>query len=306
MALENELGGYALLERIAIGGMAEVYRARAKPDTSRSAEEADEIVLKRLLPAFRAEQGCVSLFVAEGKLCCRLKHPNVVRTFKVFKKGSDYFMVQELVNGRSLAQIAERARGRGIPVGVAGAVWVAHQTARALEYVHRTRFADGPATIVHCDINPSNVLVGKVGEVKLTDFGVALPEGQPARGDGGALRGTLTYMSPEHVLGKPVDRRADVFAAGVVLWELLANRLRFEAVNEFDAMQKARECRMPLLSTLRADLPDLLVQIVRKAVFADPTLRFRDAAELASALEVLGRRANLSLSPETIAPEAEG
>ncbi len=304
MALETELGGYSISEKIAVGGMAEVYRAQAAAGTQRSAEETADVVLKRLLPQFRAEKAYIDLFVAEGKLCVRLKQPNVVRTFKVFKKGLDYFMVQELVDGRSLAAVQERARARGIPVGVAGAVFAVHELLKGLEYVHKLRFAEGTGAIVHGDVNPANVLVSKEGEVKLTDFGVAMAEGSPAYGEGGAVRGTLTHMAPEQVLGKPIDRKADLFAAGVILWELLANRQLIDPTNEYEAMQRAREARVPLLSTVRPDLPELLVQVVRKAVFSDPSLRFQDAAEFANALEVVGRRASLQLAPDAIAPEA--
>jgi serine/threonine-protein kinase len=300
MSMETELGGYSLLDRIATGGMAEVYRARATAGTQKSAEEPDEVVLKRLLPNFRAEKAFIDLFIDEGKICVRLRHSNVVRTFKVFKKGIDYFMVQELVDGPSLAQIAEKARSSGKPLPLPAVVWAAHELARALEYVHKVRHGEGAETLVHCDINPANLLVSKAGEVKLTDFGIAQAEGTPAHGEGGSLRGTITYMSPEQLIGRPVDKRSDIFSAGIVLWELLSNRLLIEAPNEYEAMQRARECRVPLLSTVRPDLPELLVQIVRKACFADPTLRFQDAGELAHALEVLARRAGIALSPEPL------
>jgi serine/threonine-protein kinase len=306
MAMETELGGYSLLDRIATGGMAEVYRAQAGQGTQRVADEPEQVVLKRLLPNFRAEQAYIDLFIQEGRLCVRLKQPNVVRTFKVFKKAIDYFMVQELVDGRSLAQIAESARANGRPLSPAAAVWSAHQLLKALEYVHKVRHGEGAATIVHCDVNPANLLVSKRGEVKLTDFGVALAEGTPAYGQGGSLRGTIGYMSPEQVLGKPVDKRSDLFSVGIILWELLSNRVLNDGASEYEAMQRARECRVPLLSGLRDDLPELLVQIVRKAVFADPTLRFQDAAEFLNALEVLARRSSWTLGPAAIAEEVGG
>ncbi len=306
MSLETELGGYSILNKIAVGGMAEVYRARASSGTQRGADEPTEVVLKRLLPNFRAEQAYINLFVDEGKLCVRLKHPNVVRTFKLFKKASDYFMVQELVDGQSLAQVAECARSAGTPLSTAAVVSVVHGLLKALEYVHRIRYAENAPAIVHCDVNPANLLLSATGEVKITDFGVALAEGTPARGEGGSLRGTLTYMSPEQVLGRPVDKRSDLFSAGVILWELLANRLYNDAASEYEAMQRARQARVPLLTTVRNDLPELLVQIVRKAVFADPALRFQDAPEFLKALEVLAQRANLFLGPDAIAAELKG
>ncbi|MFN7132460.1 MAG: protein kinase domain-containing protein [Myxococcales bacterium] len=185
MAMDTELGGYAIVDRIAVGGMAEVYRARAQAATQRGADEPPEVVLKRLLPNFRAEQAYINLFVEEGKLCVRLKHPNVVRTYKLFKKATDYFMVQELVDGTSLAVVAERARQRGQPLPLPAALSIAQGVLKALEYVHRIRYAENAPPIIHCDVNPANVLIGATGEVKITDFGVALAEGTPARGEGG-------------------------------------------------------------------------------------------------------------------------
>ncbi len=303
MGTETELGGYTLVERIATGGMAEIYRARLVGEVAPGSEEPAEVALKRLSPTWRAEQGYVDAFVSEGKLGVRLRHPNLVRTFKLFKKGLDYFMVQELVEGASAAQLAEKAHARGTPLAPAGAVWIALNLLRGLEALHKLRYAEGAATTVHCDVNPSNVLVSRQGEVKLTDFGVATPDGSPAVGAGGSIRGTLGYMPPEQVLGKPVDRRSDLFAVGVMLWELLANRRLIDAASPYEAMQRARECYVPLLSGLRSDLPDLLVQIVRKAVFANASLRFQDTSEFATALEVLAKRAGLPLSGESVAAE---
>jgi serine/threonine protein kinase len=303
METETELGGYVLLDRIATGGMAEIYRARASGERGVASEEPTEVALKRLLPSWRTEPGYVDAFVAEGKLSVRLEHANLVRTFRVFKKGSDYFMAQELVDGCSVAQLAEKARDRGSPLPLSASAWIASSLLRGLESLHKLRYSEVAATVVHCDVNPSNVLVSKSGEVKLTDFGVATPEGSPAIGPGGSLRGTLAYMSPEQVLGRPVDKRSDLFSAGVMLWELVANRQLIDAPSPFEAMQSARQCRVPLLSTIRRDLPELLVQIVRKAVYADASLRFKDASEFINALEVLARRASLALSPESLAPE---
>jgi serine/threonine-protein kinase len=284
--------------------MAEVWRARLSPGGTAGPDEPAEVALKRLMPEHRAEAAMVDLFVQEGKLAVRLNHPNLVRTYKVFKKGSDYFMVQELVRGRSLAALSERAQKRGIPLGVAAAVFCAHELVKGLEALHKMRFGEGAATVVHADVNPGNVLVSRRGEVKLIDFGVAMAEGTPSRGPSGSVRGTLAYMPPEQVLGKPLDKRADLFAAGLVLWEMLANRRHSQAPSEYEAMQVARACSIPLLSTVRTDLPELLVQIVRKALFADPALRFQSAVEFLNALEVLARRANLALTPETLAAEA--
>jgi serine/threonine-protein kinase len=126
-------------------------------------------------------------------------------------------------------------------------------------------------------------------------------EGQ-VRGDAGALRGTLAYMSPEQVLGQPVDVRSDLYSAGVILWELLANRRLHTADSEAELMHRVRDARVPLLSTLQPELPDYAVQVVRKALFADKARRFQSAADFIRALEVLARRSGWPLSVEALKP----
>jgi eukaryotic-like serine/threonine-protein kinase len=303
---ESSVAGYTLLERLAKGGMAEVFRAKASPEAGENGGDAEVVVLKRLLPEFRAEQGYISSFLDEGKLCVRLNHPNIARTMKVFKKGADYFMVQEFVEGASLMRVLEAARARGTPIELAGAVHVAMALARALEYVHQARRADDSgATIVHRDVNPANILCGRSGVVKITDFGIAEVEGQSQIGATGTIKGTLNYLSPEAVLGRGVDRRSDLYAAGIVMWEMVANQPLFSGASELEVMHKIREGRTPVLNKVRKDLPELLVQIVRKALFADPSLRFQSANELYRALSVLVARANLENGDQALAHEVE-
>lgn len=301
MAQDSELGGYQIVGRLAVGGMAEVYQARAKPNTQRSAGEPEEIVLKRLLPTFRNDGGYVKHFVDEAKLTVRLRHPNIVRTFRCFKAGSDYLMVQELVTGRTLSYIQELLQKSGSPMPPAAATFIVHSVLKALEYVHKARVGEGGATIVHRDVNPANVLLSVKGEVKLTDFGVADAEGEHG-GETGALRGTLPYMSPEQVLGRAVDQRSDLFSAGVIFWELLANRRLYVADSEAELMHEVRDAHVPVLSRVVPALPEYAVQIARKALFADRSLRFQTATEFARALELLAKRNGWPLTPEALRP----
>ena len=180
------------------------------------------------------------------------------------------------------------------------AVYICWCTLKALDYIHRAKVGENGATIVHRDVNPANILLSIKGDVKLTDFGVAEVEGL-MRGDSGALRGTLAYMSPEQVLGQAVDGRSDLYAVGVILWELLANRRLYAADNEADLMLKVRDARAPLLAGVQ-DLPDYGVQVVRKALMADKAKRFQTAAEFIKALEALAKRAQFPLSVEALQP----
>src|SRR4051794_16234874 len=175
--------------------MAEVYQAKARTDTPRSAGEPDDVVLKRLLPVYRNDAGFVKQFVDEAKLTVRLRHPHIVRTFRCFKAGIDYLMVQELVSGRTLAFMQDAFVKAGTPMPPAAATYIVVCLLKALDYIHRAKIGEGGATIVHRDVNPANILLSIGGDVKLTDFGVAEVEGM-MRGDSGALRGTIAYMSP--------------------------------------------------------------------------------------------------------------
>jgi serine/threonine-protein kinase len=281
--------------------MAEVYQARARASTQRSAGEPDEVVLKRLLPAYRNEGAYVKAFVDEARLTVRLRHPHIVRTFRLFKAGPDYLMVQELVAGRTLGFMQERLGKAGSAMPPAAACYIAACVLKALDYLHRAKVGENGAPIIHRDVNPANILLSVTGEVKLTDFGVADVEGV-AHGDVGALRGTLAYMSPEQVLGQRVDVRSDLYAVGVLLWELLANRRLHTGQGEAELMHQVRDARAPLLSSLVPELPDYAVHVVRKALFADKALRFQSAAEFLRALEVLGRRTGWPLSVEALQP----
>ena len=291
-----------MVGRLAVGGMAEVYQARAKATTQRSPGEPEEVVLKRLHPSFRGDASYVKAFVDEAKLTVRLRHPNIVRTFRLFKAGQDYLMVQELVSGRTLGFMQGLLRQVGTSMPPDASCYIVWCVLKALDYLHRAKVGENGANIIHRDVNPNNILLSVQGDVKLTDFGVAEVEGM-MQGEAGALRGTMAYMSPEQVLGQPVDTRTDLYAVGIILWELFANQRLYGAeTGEAELALKVRDARTPLLSSLNLGLPDYAVQLVRKALFADRTKRFQTAAEFIKALETLAQRAGWPLTVEALRP----
>ncbi len=301
MAQETELGGYTLVGRLAVGGMAEVYQARASTTTQRSPGEPDDIVIKRLLPSYRNDAAWVKQFVDEAKLTVRLRHGNIVRTYRCFKAGADYLMVQELVSGRTLEYMMGAFKQVGAIMPPSASVYIAICLLKALDYIHRAKVGENGATIVHRDVNPANLLLSVAGDVKLTDFGVAEVEGG-MRGDQGALRGTIAYMCPEGVMGQAVDHRADLFAAGVILWELFTGQRLFAGESEMEMMHKVRDCKVPSVWSANPDIPDQGAAIVRKALQADRTLRFQTAAEFIKVLEVLARRNGWPTTVDALTP----
>jgi serine/threonine-protein kinase len=295
------MGGYQLVGRLAVGGMSEVYQAKSKATTQKSAGEPDDIVIKRLLPTFRNDAAWVRQFVDEAKLTVRLRHPNIVRTYRCFKAGPDYLMIQELVSGRTLEYMMEAFRQSNHRMPASASTYIVLCVLKALTYVHQARVGDNGATIVHRDVNPSNVLLSVNGDVKLTDFGIAKVEGVTVA-EAGALRGTLSYMSPEAVLGENVDHRADIFSAGTILWELFTGERLFSAATDWETLHKVRDCRVPSVRSKNPDLPEMANAIVRRATFADRSARFQTANEMHKALEVLARRNGWPTTVDALTP----
>ena len=301
MPLERELGGYEIVGRLAVGGMAEVYQARPLPSTTPGAGEGPEVVLKRLLPAYRNDGAHVKHFIDEAKIAVRLQHNHLVRTFRCFKSGADYLMVQELVPGRTLGYFLELLIQSGTPMPLPAVNYIGWCLLDALGYLHGGIGASPPVPLVHRDVNPSNVLLSVTGDVKLTAFGIAEFDGFP-RAEQGALRGTVAYMSPEQVVGEAVDPRSDLYSVGIILWELVANRRLFPQASELDLLARVRDAQIPLLEPLRPGVPEYLTRVVRQATFADRERRFQSAPEFARALQLVARRNGWPLTVEALNP----
>ena len=220
----ERLGRYRLTARIAVGGMAELFLATQEgPEGFRK-----RVVIKRLLPQLARKNNVVEMFLNEARLASRINHPNVVDILDLGQEGEDYFIAMEYLDGRSLADIEDAARARGELVPVGAAARILADACAGLHTAHDAQGDDGrPLGIVHRDFTPANVFVTYDGRVKVLDFGIAKSEALPSHTEPGALKGKYLYMSPEMVAGRPIDRRADLFAGGVMLYELLTGRLPF-------------------------------------------------------------------------------
>lgn len=214
------LGKYEVLARLDSGGMAEIFLARARG----IAGFEKLVVLKRILPHLAAEEEFVSLFLDEAKTTVALSHGNIVQVFDMGRDPSgDYFIAMEYVAGKNLRRLHRRwIEKKGSPVDPALAAWLAGEILRGLDYAHRRTDAAGrPLGIVHRDLSPHNILVSYEGEVKVADFGIAKAAGKVVHTETGLIRGKASYMSPEQAQGDPLDGRSDLFAVGILLYELL-------------------------------------------------------------------------------------
>jgi serine/threonine protein kinase len=275
-------GPYRLLERIARGGMAEVFKAK------RTGIEGFEkvVAVKRILPHLSDDREFVDMFVNEAKMVAGLSHPNIVQTTDLRKIGTSYCIAMEYVHGHDLRTIRNRAELTGRPIPASLCAFVVSKVCAALGYAHRRKDQQGRLLeIVHRDISPQNVLISFEGEVKLTDFGIAKASAKASTTESGALRGKLLYMSPEQARGKPVDRRSDIFSLGILFYELLANRKPFVSDPETPVLEIVRECRLSPLRSVCPRVPEALEGVVMKALERDPKRRYQDAATMQRELE---------------------
>jgi len=290
-------GKYELLRRIGAGGMGEIFLARRH-----GAPPGDVVVVKKILPHLSEDKGFVGRFVDEGKVVVRLNHPNIAQVFEMGEFDSQYFMAMEYVEGKTLAKVESRLRELNYSFPVDLALWVVAQLCEGLEYAHHRADADGkPLQVVHRDVSPSNAMLTYEGQLKIIDFGAALSTLKEEMTAPRVVIGNLSYMAPEHARKQHVDARADVFSAGVVLWELLTWQLISADGDPIERWRRAARPSFQKPSAFRADLPPVLDDITMRALAADARDRYPDAASFRDVLLALLREISPSCDGRKLA-----
>jgi eukaryotic-like serine/threonine-protein kinase len=279
-AASRVIGRYAIHEEIASGGMATVYLGRLDGTGGFSRN----VAIKRLHAHLAKDPEFVRMFLDEARIAARIRHPNVVPVLDVVNTGDEIFLVMEYVAGESLARLARGAaeRGERMPVAIAAAVVVG--VLRGLHAAHEATDEQGqPLCIVHRDVSPQNIIVGRDGAAHLLDFGVAKAAGQLQTSRNGRIKGKVSYMPPEQARGAEVTRAVDVYAAGVILWELLTGERLFPGDNEGIVLERVLfgEVAAPSHKAGPAELDE----VVMRAISRDPLERFPTAREMARAVE---------------------
>ncbi|QRK07748.1 protein kinase [Archangium violaceum] len=281
MTLEagTPIGKYVVKRKLAEGGMAEIYLATAMgPEGFEK-----EVVIKRVRSFLSDDEGFVQMFIAEARLASRLNHANVVQIFDFDKHEDSYYLAMEYVRGCSLWDLRKRCREKGIGMPPVLVAHIGAQVAAGLHYAHRAKSPDGESLhLVHRDVTPHNVLLSFDGAVKLTDFGIAKAGNKLTQP--GVLKGKFAYMSPEQARGEAVDARTDVFALGVVLWEMLTGGRLFDGDSEVAILRAVQESVIASPARLNPDVPEDLDEVVSIALERDPDARYQSAGELERAL----------------------
>lgn len=275
MNTPEPFGDYILLERVAIGGMAEIFRARKQNDPAQR-----DLCIKRILPHYSEDESFINMFIDEARIAAQLQHPNIVQIYDFDTHDDSYYIAMELVTGRDLKQTLETCVQHNTQLTPEMVAVIAAALARSLHYAHTKEVNGQPLNIVHRDVSPHNVLLGFNGEVKLTDFGIAKAASRITTTRAGTVKGKCAYMSPEQARGKTLDGRSDIFSIGILMYETLANRRLFTGDSDFDILTKVLKEEIVPPSEYRAGLDPELERICMKALERDRNLRYSSGAAL--------------------------
>ena len=296
--MTTPLGKYRLVKLIASGGMAEVYLAKQ----AGAAGFEKMVCLKRILPHLARDKQFVEMFLNEARLAARLDHPNIVSIFDLGEANGNYFIAMEFIDGPSLRAIHKLAAERGEHLPIPEICKIVSMAAGGLQYAHDLTGSDGkPLGLVHRDISPDNVLVHRNGSAKVVDFGIAKAANSSSQTRTGTLKGKVAYMPPEQLRGEQLDRRTDVFALGVVLYELLAGKRPWEGTSEVALIGKIMTEEPQPLGELRPDAPHELIAIVEKTLAKDRSQRYQSCHELQADLEALVVEMGQTITPSRVA-----
>lgn len=270
-------GKYTLIDRIAVGGMAEIFLARQA-----GIENFEKtIVIKRIRPHLSKQPNFVKMFLNEAKLAAQLNHPNIVQIYDLGKIGESYFIAMEYVFGRDMRRIIPKADSLGIPFPMVYALKIASSVCEGLYYAHQKTDTYGTVlSIVHRDVTPENIFVSFDGTVKVLDFGIAKAANQIEQTRAGEIKGKLSYMSPEQCMGKQLDNRSDLFSLGTVLYEWLTGFKLFTGDSEVAILKSITEGKIYAPSYFKADIPEGVEAILMKALEKDRERRYQTAWDM--------------------------
>ena len=268
---------YRVIDRLASGGMAEVFIA----ESAGIEGFKKKVAIKRVLPHLSEKKRFIAMFLDEARLSAHLSHSNVVQVFDIGVGDNTYFIVMEYVNGADLKQVIKYIRDQGKKFPIEAALYICAKMCEGLAYAHECKGEHGELlNVVHRDISPPNVLVSEHGEIKIVDFGLAKASTQLEKSEAGIIKGKFSYLAPEAAHGHEVDARADIFAVGIMLWEMLAGRRLFQGKSDYETVKQVQEARVPPISQINPEADQHLESILARALARDRDKRYGSARAL--------------------------
>ncbi|MBW1871320.1 MAG: serine/threonine protein kinase, partial [Deltaproteobacteria bacterium] len=277
MELPAPFGKYHLLEKVAVGGMAEVYLAKAFG----AAGFERLLIIKKILPHMAEDDEFITMFIDEARIASTLNHSNIVQINELGKEDNDYFIAMEFVHGKDLSRIYDHLVSAKQKMPIPLAVLITTRVCEGLDYAHRKADSRGNSlSIIHRDVSPGNILISYDGGIKLIDFGIAKAQNRMGRTTAGTLKGKFGYMSPEQVRGMPLDHRTDIFSLGILLYEMLTGERLFGGESDFGTLEKVRNAIIAPPTTYNRKIPSDLEAIVMRALAREPEERYDWASDL--------------------------
>ena len=277
----KQFGRYQLLQKIAVGGMAELYLAKVTRDHGFE----KQVAIKKILPHLLDEGNLVKAFIDEAKLAALLQHENIIQIYDFGSIDGEYFIAMEYLFGKDLRKLLHKVKKKKSPLDLESALYIVLRICAGLDYSHKLKDLQGkPLNIIHRDINPQNIFLTYEGQVKIIDFGIAKAASHNSTTHEGLIKGKVAYMSPEQAMGHTIDHRSDIFSTGIILYELLAGRRMFEG-ETMHIYSQVRKARYKPLNKLRPDLPAKLLAVVDRALAKNPDDRYQTCGQMLADLE---------------------
>ena len=288
-------GKYLILDKIATGGMAELFRAKIT-----SVEGFEKLVaIKKILPNLTQDSNLINMFIDEAKLAAMLTHQNIVQIYDLGSMEGAYFIAMEYIQGKDLRVLSNKSKEKGLPLPLEYALYITSRICSGLDYSHNLKdFQGNPLKLIHRDISPQNILVTYEGEVKIVDFGIAKAARKTADTREGLIKGKVAYMSPEQAAGKTIDHRSDIFSAGILLYEMITGVRMFDGA-DLNVLDKVRNADFQKAETIVSELPAEVSEILRRALARAPSRRYKSCVAMLADLEEC-------LSSFAVRPRAEG
>jgi tRNA A-37 threonylcarbamoyl transferase component Bud32 len=292
----DRMGPYLLRQKVARGGMAELFLA----DYMRRDGFKRRVAIKRILPHLAGNQNFIKMFTREARVAALLQHPNVVQIFDYGKIKNAYFIAMEYIDGKNLGEILTALK-QGLPIDKA--VFIISRICKGLDYSHTKREENTgePLHIIHRDISPQNLLISYQGEVKISDFGISKARSEPSLTQAGVVKGKMAYLSPEQALGEPIDHRADIYALGLVFHETLTGKRVYRFSSDIEAIRTIPKLDIEPVKNLVPDLPEELNRIVMKCLEKQKELRYQSSSDLYTDLAAFIKELRISLDASDLA-----
>lgn len=290
-------GNYILLEKLAVGGMAEIYKA--KQSGARGFEKV--VVIKKILQHLREDPEFVEMFEDEAKIASQLNQANIVQIYELGEVEDVLYITMEYVEGKNLRDVTRAIKNKGLHLSIEQCLFLITEVLKGLDYAHRKTDSSGePLHIVHRDMSPQNIVVSYEGEVKILDFGIAKAASRISRTEAGVLKGKFSYMSPEQASGRSIDQTTDIYAVGVILHELLTSDRLFRAETDIQTLERVKAGFVPRPSEKNSLVPKALDEIVLKALAREPEDRYQTASQFLADLSQFVLSHQLSMSSQEL------